>query len=138
MVGSKVGSTSQRYCTQLLELIVRHHKEAKNHMRVSRFNTHRIRKASGSHASPATTSPPSFFCCSTQKEVNWENFGRLLQVCTSEGYLSNVAAALKRFDPPGNADGYQNRVSQCTACSGSTKSLCLGRRLRHVNPLKMT
>ena len=60
MPGTKAGAASQRYCTQLSELVVRHHKEAKHHLRVSHFNAHGIRKGSGSHASSATMLLPLF------------------------------------------------------------------------------
>ena len=77
MPGSKAGSASQRYCTQLSELVVRHYKQAKHHLRVSHFNAHGIRKGSGSHASSATTSPPSFVSVAARGE--W-SMGKILDV----------------------------------------------------------
>ena len=75
--GAKAGSASQRYCNQLSELVVRHQKEAKHHLRVSHFNAHGIRKGSGSHASSATTSPPSFVSVAARGE--W-SIGKILDV----------------------------------------------------------
>ena len=56
--GSKPGSSSQRYCNQLEELVNTHYKDARHYLRVSHFNAHDIRKGSGTHVSSASTEPP--------------------------------------------------------------------------------
>ena len=58
--GAKLGTAAPRYCTQLAELVGKHFETAKHYVRLSHFNAHDIRKGSGSHASSASTMPPSF------------------------------------------------------------------------------
>jgi hypothetical protein len=66
--GAKNGSASQRYCNQLSEIVMRHEDIAKNFLRLSHFNAHGLRKGSGSHASSATTLPPSFVSVAARGE----------------------------------------------------------------------
>ena len=75
--GSKRGTASQRYCTQLSELVNRHFEAAKHHLRVSHFNAHGLRKGAGMHASSATTLPPSFVSVAARGE--W-SIGKILDV----------------------------------------------------------
>ena len=75
--GSKRGTASQRYCTQLSEMVNRHFEHAKHHLRVSHFNAHGLRKGAGMHASSATTSPPSFVSVAARGE--W-SIGKILDV----------------------------------------------------------
>jgi hypothetical protein len=94
--GTKNGSASQRYCTQLSEMVMRHQDVAKNHLRLSHFNAHGLRKGSGSHASSATTLPPSFVAVAARGE--W-SIGKILDVyfkfaLGGDQYLGRILALL--------------------------------------------
>ncbi|KAL7538044.1 hypothetical protein ACHAXR_008244 [Thalassiosira sp. AJA248-18] len=98
--GSKPGTASQRYCTQLSEMVMRHYEIAKHHLRVSHFNAHGIRKGSGSHASSATTMPPSFVAVAARGE--W-SIGKILDVyfkfaMGGDQYLGRILALLDPND----------------------------------------
>lgn len=94
--GTKNGSASQRYCTQLSEMVMRHQDVAKCHLRLSHFNAHGLRKGSGSHASSATTLPPSFVAVAARGE--W-SIGKILDVyfkfaLGGDQYLGRILALL--------------------------------------------
>lgn len=94
--GTKNGSASQRYCTQLSEMVMRHQDVAKCHLRLSHFNAHGLRKGSGSHASSATTVPPSFVSVAARGE--W-SIGKILDMyfkfaMGGDQYLGRILALL--------------------------------------------
>ncbi|KAL3759839.1 hypothetical protein ACHAWU_007583 [Discostella pseudostelligera] len=94
--GAKIGSASQRYCSQLSEMVMRHKDVAKNHLRLSHFNAHGLRKGSGSHASSVTTLPPSFVAVAARGE--W-SIGKILDVyfkfaLGGDQYLGRILALL--------------------------------------------
>jgi hypothetical protein len=94
--GAKNGSASQRYCTQLSEMVMRHKDVAKCHLRLSHFNAHGLWKGSGSHASSATTLPPSFVAVAARGE--W-SIGKILDVyfkfaLGGDQYLGRILALL--------------------------------------------
>jgi hypothetical protein len=94
--GAKNGSASQRYCNQLSEIVLRHEDIAKNFLRLSHFNGHGLRKGSGSHASSATTLPPSFV--SVAARGVW-SIGKILDVyfrfaMGGDQYLGRILALL--------------------------------------------
>ena len=98
--GTKNGSASQRYCTQLSEMVMRHQDVAKCHLRLSHFNAHGLRKGSGSHASSATTLPPSFVAVAARGE--W-SIGKILDVyfkfaLGGDQYLGRILALLDPND----------------------------------------
>jgi hypothetical protein len=74
--GAKLGTAAQRYCTQLSEL-VRNFEVANHFLRLSHFNAHGIHKGSGTHASSASTMPPSFVAVAAHGE--W-SIGKILDV----------------------------------------------------------
>ena len=101
IAGSQFGSASQRYCTQLAELVAKHFETAKHHLRVSHFNAHGIRKGSGTHASSATTAPPSFVAVAACGE--W-SIGKILDVyfkfaMAGDQYLGRLLALLNPEKP---------------------------------------
>ncbi len=96
--GAKNGSASQRYCNQLSEIVMRHKDIAKNFLRLSHFNAHGLRKGSGSHASSATTLPPSFVSVAAHGE--W-SIGKILDVyfCFAMGGDQYLGWILALLDP---------------------------------------
>jgi len=96
--GAKNGSASQRYCNQLSEIVMRHEDTAKNILRLSHFNAHGLRKGSGSHASSATTLPPSFVSVAAHGE--W-SIGKILDVyfCFAMGGDQYLGWILALLDP---------------------------------------
>ena len=82
------GTASQRYCTQLSEMVNRNFEYAKHHLRVSHFNTHGLHKG----ASSATTLPPSFVSVAARGE--W-SIGRILDV-----HWMNEEAEVEGANPP--------------------------------------
>ncbi|KAL9181723.1 hypothetical protein ACHAXT_012066 [Thalassiosira profunda] len=98
--GAEAKSASQRYCRQLAEICGRHFDEVKKHLRFSRFNAHGIRKGSGTHASSATTLPPSFVAVAARGE--W-SIGKVLDVyfkfaMGGDQYLGRILALLDPND----------------------------------------
>jgi len=94
--GAMLGTAAQRYCTQLAELVGKHFETAKHYVRLSHFNAHCIRKGSGSHASSASTMPPSFVAVAARGE--W-SIGKILDVyfkfaMGGDQYLGRILALL--------------------------------------------
>jgi len=99
--GLKLGSAAKHYCTQSAELVNRHFDIAKHHLRVSHFNAHGICKGSGTHASSATTLPPSFASVAARGE--WL-IGKILDVYFKfamgrDQYLGRLLALLDPKSP---------------------------------------
>jgi hypothetical protein len=98
--GKKAGSASQRYCSQLIEMVSKHFETARRYLRLSHFSAHGIRKGSGSYASSATTSPPSFVAVAARGE--W-SIGKVLDVyfkfaMGGDQYLGRLLAFLDPKD----------------------------------------
>ena len=79
---------------------MRHQEVAKCHLRLSHFNAHGLRKGSGSHASSATTLPPSFVAVAARGE--W-SIGKILDVyfkfaLGGDQYLGRILALLDPSD----------------------------------------
>jgi len=94
--GAKNGIASQRYCTQLSEMVMRHKDVARCHLCLSHFNAHGLRKGSGSHASSATILPPSFVAIAERGE--W-SIGKILDIyfkfaLGGDQYLGRILALL--------------------------------------------
>lgn len=95
--GSNNGTASQRYCSQLCVLVMRHFEVARNHIRVGRAGAHGLRKGAGSAASSATTDPPS--CVSVAARGEWL-IGKVLDVYFKfamgggDQYLGQILALL--------------------------------------------
>ena len=98
--GTKLGTASARFCTQLGQLITKHHEIARQYLRTSHCNGHGIRKGSGSYASSATTQPPSSVATAARGE--W-SIGKVLDVYFKFGaggdqYLGRLLAFLDPND----------------------------------------
>ena len=81
-------------------------------------------------------------CLNTNGDIYKKNFGKEL-VQTSEldmtevnGNFTGRKAGATFFRGKGPIDGVW--ATPDTVCLGSTNKLCLGQRLKHVNPLGMT
>ena len=66
--GSNLGTASAQFCTQLAQLVIKHHEIARQYLRTSHCNGHSIRKGSGSYASSATTKPSLFVATAARGE----------------------------------------------------------------------
>jgi len=98
-----VGTTtaSQRYCTQLCELLKNHREAVQTYIRPDHANSHGIRKGSGTHASSGTTAPPPVSSIAARGE--W-TLGKVLDVYwhfsePGDTYLGRVLAFLNPSSP---------------------------------------
>lgn len=93
-------AASGRFCTQLNEILKKHHDSVVHYMRPNHANTHSIRKGSGTYSQSGTTCPPP--ATATAGRGEW-SLGRVFDLYLhlddpADTYLGRILAGLDPLD----------------------------------------